>query len=41
MNFIKNLGNIALLVALTAVIIIAMGFWARMVANLFCLGYGC
>lgn len=41
MHAIKNLGNIALLVALIAVIIVATGAYARLVKYLFCLGYGC
>lgn len=41
MEFIKNLGNWALLIALSAVLVVGLGFWARLVQKLFCIGYGC
>ena len=41
MNFIKNLGNVALLIALSVFMVVAMGFWTRLVVKLFCFGYGC
>jgi len=41
MNFIKNVGNWALLIALSAVLVVGIGFWSRLMKLLFCIGYGC
>jgi len=41
MNFIKNAGNWALLLALSAALVVALGLWARLMVKLFCVGYGC
>jgi uncharacterized membrane protein YpjA len=41
MNFIKNVGNWALLIAISAVCVIGLGLWARLAKHLFCMGYGC
>lgn len=41
MDLIKNLGNIALLVAIGAFAVAGLGFWARLIQKLFCIGYGC
>jgi len=41
MNVIKNLGNWALLVAIYAVAVIALGVWWKLMVELFCIGYGC
>jgi len=41
MNFIRNLGNWALLVVLYAVVVIAAGAWWKLMEKLFCIGYGC
>lgn len=41
MNFIKNVGNWALLVAVSAACIVAVGAWMRLMVKLFCIGYGC
>lgn len=41
MNLIKNLGNWALLIAVSAACIVAVGAWMRLMVKLFCIGYGC
>ncbi len=41
MNFIKTLGNWALLLAISALCVVAVGFWSRLMVKLFCIGYGC
>lgn len=41
MDFIKNVGNWALLIAISAICVMALGLWARLMVKLFCVGYGC
>ena len=41
MNLIKNLGNWALLIAISAGLVVALGLWSRLMVKLFCIGYGC
>ena len=41
MNFIKNVGNWALLAVIYAAVVIAAGAWWKLMVKLFCIGYGC
>ena len=38
---LKDLGNVAVLVLVAALAVMAIGLWARVMVKLFCIGYGC
>ncbi len=41
MQAIKNLGNIALVIGMSAAFVILIGWLVRAYQILFCMGYGC
>lgn len=41
MQIVRNLGNIALMIALWAAVIVGFGGLFRVMEKLFCVGYGC